>query len=193
MTSAALAPKMLPSHSLPLSATSPGPCMTLLLSLPLQLHQKTSSSVVSLPPSIPAMMSSALLATKPGIKLLLTKSSTPALTTLAMSTSTDAKVVAIFAALLTSASDLTLAVIPAGLDLIAISADQFHSASRLVPSPTPEDDAETDVVFAHTEAAAPVTAASPGHPAMPSAGSPTIRCADASDLCHGAQFSSKAA
>lgn len=167
--------------------------MTLLLSLPFQLHQKTSSSVVSLPPSIPAMMSSALLATKPGIKLLLTKSSTPALTTLAISTSTDAQAVAIFAALLTSASDLTLAVIPAGLDLIAISADQFHSASRLVPSPTPEDDAETDVVFAHTEAAALVTAASPGHPAMPSAGSPTIRCADASDLCHGAQFSSKAA
>ena len=167
--------------------------MTLLLSLPLQLHQKTSSSVVSLPPSIPAMMSSALLATKPGIRLLLTQSSTPALTTHAMSTSTSAVMVAIFAAVLTSASDLILAVTPAGLDLTAISADPFHSASRLVPSPTPEDDAEIDVVFAHSEAAAPVTAASPGLLAMQIAGSPTTGCADASDLRPDAQFSSKAA
>ena len=101
--------------------------------------------------------------------------------------------ISIFAELLTSASDLIQVVTPARTDLMPISADLFHSASRLVPSPTPEDDAETDVVFAHMVAAAPVTAAFPGLKAMPTAGNPTTRCADASDLRLGAQFSSKAA
>ena len=101
--------------------------------------------------------------------------------------------ISIFAELLTSASDLIQVVTPARTDLMPISADLFHSASRLVPSPTPEDDAEIDVVFAHSEAAAPVTAASPGLLAMQIAGSPTTGCADASDLRPDAQFSSKAA
>merc|ERR1712014_258309 len=180
--SAAPAPSLFPITSLPPSATSPGLYTTPLLSLPPRPPQKMLSSALSLLPSNHAMTSSARLATRPGTRPPLTPSSTLAPTTLATSTSTSAETEVTSAAPLTSASDLTPATTAAGPALIHTPAGPFPSASRQVPSPTPDDAAETDAVFARSAAAAPATAASRGHQATLTAGSPSTGCADVSDL-----------